>query len=399
MLYGIEDNKGPMSSEWFYSENNPFKKANELHQECKWEEAEQEYESLLEDDVGTSNDQNNARLNLAACMMAQGKPSKHWACFDQLLDIPEEQQISSEGIKSAKKIAQKKSILVRTDKVGIGDIFHFIKVSRELKERTDWDVVLSVPHFLKGALSGVEEKYDLKMIGVRDEQPRTDYTTHIISLLGHLKMKPSEISPEDDLFSIPERAINVVGEQIRPILAEGKTIVVLFLGENRQATLIGGKQLPHDPTKHGRHLDVQPFRVLLKQHPNLVLMDCDGKNSRFNVDGDQKNQYIKIAPEEQSFDTIQALALLMNVNEKIIAFGADNGPTNVFVRTLNKAAQRRMGLIIPNGGKENGEYDMRMEGQGLTYTQIISKCRVYKCKTPQNQTEVIERAYNDMTTQ
>lgn len=58
-----------------------------------------------------------------------------------------------------------------------------------------------------------------------------------------------------------------------------------------------------------------------------------------------------------------------------------------------------MGLIIPNGGKNTGEYDMRMEGQGSQYTQMISNCTVYKCDSPQNQTAVIEKAYRQMVSE
>jgi hypothetical protein len=81
----------------------------------------------------------------------------------------------------------------------------------------------------------------------------------------------------------------------------------------------------------------------------------------------------------------------MNVNKKIIGFGADNGPTNVFARALNQEAQRRMAIIIP------GECDMRTEGPGNTYKQSISHCPVYRCETPQDQTSVIQKAYADMT--
>ncbi|HLC06999.1 MAG TPA: hypothetical protein VJJ26_02310, partial [Candidatus Babeliales bacterium] len=231
----------------------------------------------------------------------------------------------------------------------------------------------------------------------RDEQPKAHHTTHIIGLLGLLKMDPADMAPEKVMFAAPERAMIAVDQQISPVLAQGKTLAVVFLGENRQATLIGGKQLPRDITKHGRHLSSEPFKVLLRKHPELVLMDCGGKDSRVAIDEDQQNQYMVIPEEQQPFDTILALALAMNVNKKIIGFGADNGPTNVLARALNKAAQRRMALIIPNGGKETGEYDMRMEGEGSVYTQMISNCSVYKCETPVDQTEVIEKAYQTMT--
>lgn len=396
LINSAQQASGPMNAEWFYAENNPFKQANDLHQNRRWVEAEFGYKTLLHDkSIGSKYDRRMAKINLAACTMAQRKPSENWANFDKLNGISEDQQISAEQIDNAKKEG-KKSILVQTNGVGIGDDFHFLEVVHELKKRTNWDVTISVPPFLKGALSGATTAYGLNVVSARDEQPKTDRTTHIIGLLGHLKMDPSAVAPEKVLFTAPARAVKAIDDQIAPVLAEGKTIAVVFLGENRQATLIGGRQLPRDPNKHGRHLDAEPLKKLLQKYPNVVVMDCDGKSSRFAANDDQKDQYMQIAPEEQPFDTLQALALAMNVNKRIIAIGADNGPTNVFARALNKEAQRRMGLIIPNGAKDTGEYDMRMEGEGSTYTQMISNCRVYKCDTPQDQTAVIERAYQEM---
>lgn len=68
------------------------------------------------------------------------------------------------------------------------------------------------------------------------------------------------------------------------------------------------------------------------------------------------------------------------------------------MRALTKDVQCRMALIIPNGSQDTGEYDMRMEGEGDVYTQMISNCFVYKCATPADQAAVIEKAYQDMTT-
>jgi len=394
MLDGAE--QGPMNAMWFYNQNNPYKQANELHQDRKWKDAADRYKQILDANAGDDYDQNMAKLNLAACSMAQRQSTEHWSSFDVVLGIPEQERISLEQIDNAHS-KEEKVVLVRTDKVGIGDIFHFFSTAHELKKRTGWNVVVSVRNFLKGPLSDAAEGYGLKLVGERDEQPKAHHTTHIIGLLGLLKMDPADMAPEKVMFAAPERAMIAVDQQISPVLAQGKTLAVVFLGENRQATLIGGKQLPRDITKHGRHLSSEPFKVLLRKHPELVLMDCGGKDSRVAIDEDQQNQYMVIPEEQQPFDTTLALALAMNVNKKIIGFGADNGPTNVLARALNKAAQRRMALIIPNGGKETGEYDMRMEGEGSVYTQMISNCSVYKCETPVDQTEVIEKAYQTMT--
>ncbi len=393
---------GPMNAARFYDETNPYKQANELYQNRQWKDAADLYEKLLKDGVGDADDQNNANVNRASCeWAAERKASDGWAGFDKLINIAEDQQVSREKIENAKD-DEKKSILVRTDTgdyksfIGIGDDFHFIRAAGELKRRTGWDVTISVPNFLKAPLSGAADAYGLKMVGAKDEQPKTDYITHLVGLIGHLKMKPSELAPERPLFTTTERAHREVMMQVAPQLIADKKIVVVFLGENRQATLIGGKQLPRDITKHGRHLDSKPFITLLRNNFDVVLMDCGTKDSRVALDEDQKNQYMQLASEEQPFDTIIALALAMNKSKNIVAVAADNGPANVFARALNEEAQRRMTFIIPNGSKSNGEYDMRMEGEGSEYTQMLSNCRVYKCETPADQTAVIEKAYQDM---
>jgi hypothetical protein len=388
--------RGPMDAEWFYNPHNPFSKANNEQQNRRWGDAECAYKKGLEEGLGDDYDKNNAQVNLAACLFAQGEPSEGWASFDKLLGIPEDKQISQEKIENAKS-EEKKSILILTNNVGIGDIGHFLKAGDELKKRTGWDVTISVPGFLKGTFSGPISAYGLNVVGARDPQPETDYATHLIGLLGHLKVKPADTAPEKVLLTAPDRAVNAVNEQIKPLLEQNKRIGIVFLGENRPATLIGGKQLPRDTTKHGRHLDSAPFQTLLRNHSDLVLIDCGNEKSRLVVDADQQDRCVQVAPEKEPFDTIVALALAMSVNNRIVAFGADNGPTNIFARALNREAQRRMALIIPNGSKDNGEYDMRMEGEGSVYTQLISNCRVYKCETPQDQAAVIEKAYQDMT--
>jgi hypothetical protein len=388
-----EQTKGLRDSQWFYDENNPYAKANALHQERKWEDSEREYEQLLQQKIGDDYDQDNAQVGKAICRMAQRKQSEGWRGIDNLLNIEKDKQISEDMINNAQK-AGKKSILVRGDNIGIGDYFHLIKLPGELKKRTDWDVTLLVPQFLKNPLSEAAHKYGFKIVGSKDDQPKTDHITHLFSLMGHLRMNPTSLGLDEAIFTAPGRAIDEVNKQIQPILAQGKTIGVVFLGEDRQATVPGGKKLPRNPKDHGRHLDSKPFMTLLENYPNLVLIDCGSKNSMVVVDENKKGRCIPVAPEKEPFDTIMALALAMNINKKMICLGADNGPTNVFARTLDPDAQRRMAIIIPNGK----EYDMRMEGHGPVYTQMISDCRVYKCATPQNQTEVIEKAYQSMTT-
>jgi hypothetical protein len=393
-LKSKEKPQGPMNAKWFYSQQHQFAQANNLHQQQQWKPAADEYKRLLDDEtIGSKYDRSMAEVNLAACLMAQGQATKHWASFDELLDIEQPQRISREEIEKAKDEKEQKTILVRTDQVGIGDIFHFLSAAHELKKRTKWDIVLSVPNFLQETLAGAAQGYNFKLVDPKNE-PSTDYETHLVSLLGHLKLSPAEMNPEKVMFTTTERAMEVVRNQINPFLAQGKTIVMVDRGDvGRQATLIGGKQLPRDPKQHGRHLDSEPFNQLLKNHPKLMLLDCSGKNHRVAINDAQKHQYLVIPDEEQPFDTKLALARIMSAEQNIIGFGPDMGQTNVFLRGLTNKAQNRLAIIIPN----SKEHDMRMSGEGSVYKHMISNGWVYKCETPDQQTEIIEQAYQDMT--
>lgn len=186
-------------------------------------------------------------------------------------------------------------------------------------------------------------------------------------------------------------------------LKGGKKLGVVFLGEDRGATLMGGKKLPHNPKEHGRHLDARAFEPLLKKHEDLILIDCNSSKSHIQFDDDDKDNLVMSAefekrvvtlPEEQTpFDSIMALGRVVSVDRpNYVGFGSDNGPTNVFGRSLTKKAQNRFAFIIPNPE----EYDMRMEGDGDSYTQMISDCRVYKCSAPDQQEATIEKAFNDI---
>jgi hypothetical protein len=395
MLIAMEKPQGPMNAEWFYAQDNPFKVANDLHQERKWCEAEGEYNKKLKEGVGSQYDQDMARLNLAACQMAQRKPSEHWSSFDAVIGIPQEQRLSDDVLIDTKN---EKSVLVRTDQVGIGDIVHFMETTHQLKTmHPKWNVTVSVRPFLKNTLSDVIKGYGCELISEKDEQPKTDYITHIMGLFGHLKMDPAATKPDKIVLTAPERAVNVVNEQINSILAQkNKMVLVGFAGEKRPATLIGGRQLPHNNADYGRDIHPNAFQLLLKKHPNVVLMDCGTPISRVPVDEKCNDQYKVIVKEEQAFDTIVALAGIMSTNKKILALAADQGPSNVFARALNKEGQKRMAFIIPNPG----EYDMRMEGEGSQYTQMISDCLVLKSKSTevQNQLAVLEKALEMMTT-
>lgn len=384
---------GPMNANWFYAESNPYKAANRLYQNREWAKAAAKYKKLLINNVGSEYDREMARLNLSSCLMAQRVATSNWASFDTLSGIAADKQLSRKTLKAT---GSNQSVLIKTDKVGIGDIFHFLHAAGKLKQDTNFDVTLSVRNFLKATLASVAQSYGVNLIGDKDEQPDTTFVTHLIGLLGHLKMKPSAMAPDQVLFTVPDRALNVVRDLVDPALAQNKRIAVVFLGENRQATLIGGKQLPHDASRHGRQLDSKSFQTLLNNHQDLILLDCGTVNGRVNLTEEQLNDRIMLIPaEEQPFDTIIALGRVMSNSKtkgKIVGFGADNGPTNVFSRSLDFDAQNEMAFIIPNGE----EYDMRMEGEGSKYKQMISNCWIYKCRTPEDQERVVEKAFKDM---
>ncbi|HSC25052.1 MAG TPA: hypothetical protein VLB80_02445 [Candidatus Babeliales bacterium] len=393
ILYAMGQ-QGPMNAEWFYADTNPFKSANDVHQKRLWKDAALLYRQFLHDNVGSEYDKEMAKLNLAACLMAQREATNYWSSFDVLLGIEEKQRLSVEKINSTNNKGDKKSVLVRTDQVGIGDIVHFLETVHQLKKGTNWDITVSVRPFLQSTLSNVVKDYGCALMSEKDKQPETDYITHIMGLYGHFEMDPTATKPEKVLLMAPERANGVVAQEVNAILAQGKVLGVVFLGEDRSATLIGGKQLPRDKKNHGRQMTSESFQELLKNNKNLVLMDCGTKDSRITVGKDQQQQYMVLPKEEQPFDAVIALARIMSLNKKIVGFGADQGPTNVFTRALDPEAQKRMSFIIQNPE----EYDMRMEGDGSEYTQMISDCNVFKSDSlsPEDQAAVLQKALNKM---
>lgn len=406
--------KGPMNSDWFYTWHEPYSIANKFHQKQDWKTAVRAHElynnsiiMLLDLTVETDGRQERiilpgpeekqyaehmALLNLATCTMAQRKPSEHWASFDKLINITEQRCISKRMIEG--NVLRDKIVRVRTDLIEMGDIFHFMETAHILKKRTGCYVIFSVRDFLKNTLMSAATAYDFGLVGEKeDRQPPCDYETHIVGLLGHLGLEPAQTAPDRIILTSTERAMVAVEQQISPLLAMGKKLAAVYVGEDCEATLIGGRKIK------GGNLDPQAFKTLLRSYKDLVLIDLGGQGSSVIVDKDQQNQCIKIAVEEQAIDTPIALALLMNDNKNIVGFGPDTGVTNAFMRALSKAAQRRMALIIPNGGKQYGQYDVRMEGEGPTYTQMISNCRVYKCEDPSSQSYIIDQAYQDMVYQ
>ncbi len=310
-LNSMEQEKGPMDSVWFYDKSHAFAKANEYHQEQQWQDAVEEYTRYL---VGiefgnkiasicglhqiygpSEYDKDKGYLNLAACLMAQRKASNFWKSFDVLLNIPLSQRMSSSLINDQQKPLKDQIVLVRTDQIGLGDIFCFLSAAHELKKRTECHIILSVPYILKGASISAAQEYGFKLITEIDKPTITiPYETHLIALLGHLHLTPSQMNPEKVVFTASERAINTMLEQINPLLEQGNILVIADRGEvGRQANpaLIGGKQLPRNSNDHGRHLDSEPFNALLKNNSTLILLDCGhNNNNRISINDTYKNE-------------------------------------------------------------------------------------------------------------
>jgi hypothetical protein len=385
--------EGPMNAVWFCDNNHPFAGPNGVHQYGKWKNAEMQYaETLSFYNIGTNYDRDMATVNAAACQMAQRKETGCWGIFDVLIDIPSKQRLS---YFTMDKIKSTQSILVETKKVGIGDIACFSKTIYELKKKTNARIIVSIRPSVKGTFSNVIKDYGCELISDNDEQPKTDYVTHIIGLLGHLRMEPAATKPDKFLLTAPDRAMLAVTKQLMPFLGQDKKLVAVFAGEDRQAILIGGRLLPFNTTDHGRHLSSDVFSSLLLDESDLVLIDCGTEKSRFTVSDNQRDHYMILAEEEQAFDTIVALAQIMNINERIVALLTDQGPGNVFIRALCAEAQKRAAFIIPNPE----QYDMRMEGDGQEYVHMLSDCLVFKSQFSklEDQIEVVKKALKKIT--
>src|SRR5579872_4818723 len=83
-----------MDSHWFYGEHCPYSSANKLHQEGKWQAAENEYYRLLGEHAGDEHDQIKARINLAECQAAQREKLTNWTAFDDVCQIPRNKRLS-----------------------------------------------------------------------------------------------------------------------------------------------------------------------------------------------------------------------------------------------------------------------------------------------------------------
>jgi hypothetical protein len=424
LLLGVASNLlasdgGPMNATAFYDEGSPFKQANDLYQERKWRTAEKAYRAAQaraasqesKSEGGTVTDYQYAlgQVNSASCKFAQRQSTPDWVGFDVLIGIKEEQRLPVD----LNDIDDSESILVRSGNgVGFGDLSHFTATIETLRKQTDCKIIFSVRPMLIYALRKTAEdpRYNVEIVSEKAAQPKTTYITHLVSLLGHLNITPAELIPSRVIFTTSDEAIKKTQDQIDPFLAAGQRVVAVFLGEKRPATLIGGKQLPHDETHHGRELSSSAFEALLKAHDEVVLLDCGTPKSRIQLeDQNNKDRLHILADETDAFDTTFALGYIMSkiyrpgnkqaTSIPIVGMGADNGPTNMAVGSIGVLAQDKFAFFIPNGQEEDGEYDMRMEGNGSKYKQMLSNCWVYKCETPEQLTTVVERAYNDLINQ
>jgi hypothetical protein len=390
VLHGAQ--KSPMNAQWFSDTTNPYKNANDLIQKQDWQEAERLYALSLEQNLGDEYDQSMARLNMASCHMAQRKASSHWKSFDDVIGIPKEKQLPN----TIDSSLTNKNVVVRTDLVGIGDIVHFFAAAEILKQKTGAQVTIALRKFLIPTLVLSAQKRALDLVDEKNNPSEYDYETHIVGLLGHLALSPSCMAPEKPLTMDCQKGFITLFELIAPHIENNKKIVGLFLGEKRQATLIGGRLLPENQQDAGRELQSASFEELLKANREVVILDCGTKDSRLNVLTNQE-RVLTLPDEDKPFDSVMLFAHYMNkVDEgQIVCFAADQGPSNVFSRALTKKAQNNMAFIIPNAQAR----DMRMQGEGDKYRQMISNCWVYVSKGLDQETQVVDLAYQEMISQ
>jgi hypothetical protein len=254
-------------------------------------------------------------------------------------------------------------------------------------------------------LEGPSKTYQFQLIDEKEADKQEGVHVHLVSLLGHCNIYPTDLTPKECIYTTQEQAVKKVRNLIDPLKEKNK-ICPVFVGEDRQATLMGGKQLPRNNKQHGRHLDAKAFAVLLKKYPEVLLLDCNPKSSRITFSSEDsedsnvtmpeefKDRILQLPDEKDAFDTTIALALYCNAyeNTKYIGFGADCGPTNVYTRALSEKNQWRFVFMVPS----KQEYDARMHVPGsksIYRPHILSDCNVRKCERGQ-QAEAIIDAYD-----
>lgn len=401
-VYSME-NKGPLNAAWFYSDQCPYAKANKLMQNQQWSAAAELYKHLLEKDVGTDYDKSMARLNHAYCFLALQDKVTGWTEYDTLCGIKPERRMQGDvALKKEQEIC-----IVRTDQCGMGDIVHFFPALEILKKKAKkLTVVVAVRENMVPVLEEPAKVYDVTLIDETKKDTIKGVETHLVSLLGYLHIFPKDLASERLIYGTSSLAMTHVKNMLSAIGKKYKRISPIFLGRKLSATLMGGRQLPHDPKNHGRHLDAKAFEKLLQKDPSLLLIDCNSSDIRIIFDKNDvkkdteyllmdaqfKDRVLQLPPDK-NYDTILALTTYVNAGKyKWIGFGSDGGPTNIFTRGLSQDAQNRFAYIIP----DSKEYDARMEGEGKKYKHMLSSCWVYKCENPEEQSDIIMQAYKDM---
>ena len=323
--------------------------------------------------------------------MTRGKSSTGWAAFDTIIGIPQEKRIH-------KWRQQPDTVLVHSSYIGFGDIVHFLAGLKVLKEK-GYKPTLATRDFFMPCIQSALDSYGIPQVKEGTAVP-THYETHLVSLLGHLEIMPSKLYPEQCIYTADDQALAKCSQ----LVVDSNPLLFVFPAEKKQARLMGGALLPHSADAHGRELDSEPFNALLKDHPHIRLVDCSPKGSSLVIDSTVQERVMPLPKEATAFDTTIAAAIIMNRTRNTFAIAADSGPANIFSRALDPKVQRNMAFIIPNGK----EYDMRMErgdydsttryyAIGDSYTQLISHCRVYRCKKPKYQSDMIKIAFNEMT--
>ncbi len=395
-----------MDAKWFYDEKNPYHAANMLLQKNEWQNAEGKYREFLNEKRGTAYDQAMASINLASCRFAQQLAATHWTVFDsdEMSDIKKENKLT--GLITSQKPGTE--FIVRTNSLEIKDKVDFLGAIKKLKKTVqEKKVLVAVEKRLHSLFAGPVKEYGCTLIDENDADTYGGIHLHLMSLLGHLKILPHELAPDKAIYMPSNIALLSVKKTLDGLKKRDKKTRFLFvlLGENHQATFMGGKQVPVNPKSHGGHLNAGAFEKLMKDK-SLVLIDCNPENShiRFNkkdeahlvMSSEFENRVVQLPNEEEAFDTVVALGLLANSGEYTYSgFGADNDSTAVLIHAFSKEAQEKFAIIIPNGN----EYDVRMAGElerEKYYKHMLSSCRVYPCEKPEDQSGVIMQAYKDM---
>ncbi len=391
-----------LNDDWFYGDS-PYYDANRICEAGKWKEAPRLYEAIRNrnDSLYTQDnvlrfihdrapekmeyDKQMGLLNQAMCSIAQGEKSPHLTSVDLLVSIPEEKQISKHMINSG--VLKGKSVLVRTDEISMKDLFYFIGTVHQLQERAGCFIQLLVSPHLKSLLSSFAKafRFDLLEEGGQSytRHRGQGYMVHIISLAGHLELRPDQLGRKKIIANVNECIHSFIKRTIA-CTKHCKNMAIVMVANDAPITLIGGRKL--DSSAGTVHSKV--WNKLLKDNRDLAVVSY-GKPDSIIFDKDHNNRAICLRESQKSFDILIALAYYMSLNQNVIALCDDTDDAAVFVSCLNPKVQKRMAFIVPD------KCNPYKEGEGLEYKDPTSKCRIYKYASSDDYIAVIQKAYKN----